>query len=190
MRFKKFAPLALLLAFLTGCAGTETAKPSQEALHFRTALMEAGGCRFTAAVTADYGARVYDFTLDCDYAVDGEAHLTVVQPENIAGITAAVSGNGAQVQFDGAELDFGALANGYVAPMALPWLLGSCWVGEYISCAGPDGDYERVSYLKGYDGAELTLDTWLDPSGVPVRSEVTWNGTRCLTVTITNFQLN
>lgn len=189
MRFKKLGTLALLLTILTGCAGTELAKPSQKALDFRTALMDAGGCRFTADVTADYGARVYAFTLDCDYIVDGEAHLTVTAPENIAGITATVSSDGAAVEFDGAALDFGQMANGYVAPLAAPWLLGNCWTAEYISSAGPDGDLERVTYLQGYNEEELTLDTWLDQTGTPVRCEISWNGSRCLTVDLTNFQL-
>lgn len=173
---------------LTGCAGTETAKPSQKALDFRTALMEAGGCSFTAGVTADYGARVYTFTLDCAYTVGGGARLTVTAPETIAGIAAEVSADGAQLEFDGAVLDFGQMANGYVAPLAVPWLLGSCWSGAYISSAGSDGEWERVTCLQGYNEAELTLDTWLDSAGTPVRAEVAWDGTRCLTVTLSDFQ--
>ena len=189
MRFKKLGILALLLTMLTGCAGTELAKPSQKALDFRTALMEAGGCSFTADITADYGARVYEFTLDCEYTVGGEAHLTVTKPETIAGIAATVSADGATVEFDGASLDFGQMANGYVAPLAAPWILGNCWTAEYISSAGADGDLERVTYLQGYHEEELTLDTWLDRSGVPVRCEISWNGSRCLTIDLTNFQL-
>lgn len=190
MRVQKLGWLALLLALLTGCAGTETAQPSQKALNFRTALMDAGGCSFTAEVAADYGSRVYTFTLDCDYTVDGEAHLTVTSPETISGISATVSADGAQVEFDGASLDFGQMANGYVAPMAVPWLLGNCWLREYISNAGSDGELERITYLQGYNEAELTLDTWLDADGTPVRCEVSWDGTRCLTVTLSDFQLN
>ncbi len=190
MRLKKLIPFALSLALLSGCAGTETAKPSQKALDFRTALMEAGGCSFTAEVTADYGTRVYDFTLDCDYTVDAEAHLTVTSPENISGIEATVSADGGQVEFDGASLDFGRMANGYVAPMSIPWLLGSCWLKGYISSAGADGELERITYLQGYNEAELTLDTWLDSNEIPIRCEVSWDGTRCLTVALSNFQLN
>lgn len=190
LHVQKLGWLALLLALLTGCAGTETAQPSQKALNFRTALMDAGGCSFTAEVAADYGSRVYTFTLDCDYTVDGEAHLTVTSPETISGISATVSADGAQVEFDGASLDFGQMANGYVAPMAVPWLLGNCWLREYISNAGSDGELERITYLQGYNEAELTLDTWLDAEGTPVRCEVSWDGTRCLTVTLSDFQLN
>ena len=189
MRARTLGTLALLLALLTGCAGTELAKPSQQALDLRTALMEAGGCRFTAEITADYGDRVYAFTLACGYTVDGEAALTVTEPETIAGITATVSADGATVEFDGAALDFGQMANGYVAPLAAPWILGNCWTSEYIQSAGADGDFQRVTYLQGYNEAELVLDTWLDSHNTPVYCEISWDGSRCLTVTLTDFRL-
>lgn len=151
--------------------------------------MEAGGCSFEARVTADLGGRVYGFTLDCAYTNDGEAVLTVLEPETIAGIAATVSADGAEVRFDGAALDFGEMANGHLAPMAVPWLLGSCWLSGYISACGADGELERVTVLHGYHEAELVVDTWLDGSNLPVRSEISWDGRRCLTAELSNFQL-
>ena len=102
---KRLLPL-LLAVLLTGCAAKERTL-SQKALDLRTGLMEAGGCTFTAAVTADLGGRVYPFTLDCAVDLQGETTLTVVEPEAIQGITASVSQDGATVEFDGAALDFG-----------------------------------------------------------------------------------
>lgn len=183
---KRLLPLVLALA-LTGCAKTEG--PTQRALDFRTALMEAGGCAFTADVTADVGGRVYQFTLDCAAAANGPTTLTVTAPDSIAGITAQVTDDGAALTFDGASLSLGTLADGTTAPLLLPWLLHNGWVGDYISAAGPDGDLERVTYLHGYGDEALTIDTWLDESGVPVRCEVSCGGVRCLTAEISDFTM-
>ena len=149
--------------------------------------MEAGGCSFTAAVTADYGDRVYQFTMACSHTSDG-TRLEVLEPEIIAGIAATVSEDGAQLEFDGAALEFGQLANGFVSPVSVPWLLAQCWMEEYIAYAGSDGDLERVTYLRGYNDEELSIDTWFSGS-VPTYAEVVYDGARCLTVEITNFQM-
>lgn len=190
MKLAKLLALFLAPILLTACAASKPDDHMQQALDLRTDLMEAGGCAFTAQVTADYGQRVYTFTLDCQYAPEEGASLSVTAPEAIAGIAATVSKDGAKVTFDGADLDFGQLANGYIAPMALPWLLGDCWTSAYIDSAGADGDFTRFTYLHGYNDAQLVLDTWLDADGIPVRSEVAWDGKRCLTVELSDFSLN
>lgn len=150
--------------------------------------MEAGGCSFTADVTADYGDRVYSFTLS-SRTQDGQTRLEVLEPESIAGIAATVSEDGTELTFDGAELAFGQLANGFVSPVTVPWLLAQCWSGEYIAWAGADGDLERVTYLRGYNDEELTVDTWFS-GNTPTYAEVSYDGTRCLTVEILDFRLS
>lgn len=186
MPCKKLLSLLFCVCILSGCE--KTGAPMQHALDFRTALTEAGGCSYTAAVTASYEDRVYDFSLSCQYQ-DGETELEVLEPKSIAGITASVARDGAELEFDGALLEFGKMANGYVAPVAVPWLLCQCWAGEYIAYAGPDGDLERVTYLRGYNDAELSVDTWFS-GGVPLHAEVIWDGVRCLTVEISNFSMH
>ena len=88
MPLKKIWILCCLVLCLTACG--EKSQPTQKALDFRTGLMEAGGCSFTAVVTADYGDKVYPFTLDCSYTGDS-ARLQVLEPESIAGIAATVT---------------------------------------------------------------------------------------------------
>lgn len=149
--------------------------------------MNNDGCSFTAGIRADYGERVYEFTMSV--ATSGEeTTLTVLQPESISGITARVSEDRTSVTFDGTELDFGILANGLLSPVETPWLLMQCWKQAYIAYAGADGDQQRVTYLRGYDEEEITVDTWFS-SGVPVYAEVSCGDTRYLTVEITDFQL-
>lgn len=182
----KFLAIWFCFLLLTGCAAS-TQEPAQKALEFRTDLMEAGGCSFTAEIAADYGAHVYKFALACSYA-DGKAQLEVLSPENIAGIRAETSGDGTALIFEDDELEFGQLANGVVSPVAAPWLLVQCWVQEYIAYAGTDGEMERVTYLRGYHEDELAVDTWFD-GGVPTYAEMAYDGIRCLTMEILEFQM-
>lgn len=185
MPWKKLLVLLSCMLLLTGCAGKQD--PAQCALDLRTTLMESGGCTFDADVIAHYEDRSYSFSMTCRHA-DGETKLTVTAPENIAGIAASVKAGETQLEFDGAILEFGKLANGYVSPVAAPWLLIQCWESAYIAYTGADGEQERVTYLRGYNEEELSVDTWLR-DGVPTYAEVTHNGVRCLAVTIKNFQL-
>ena len=186
MPWKKLLVLLSCMLLLSGCAGTRD--PTEKALLFRTSLMEAGGCTFHTNVIAHYEDRAYAFSMSCNNT-DGRTELTVTAPENIAGITAVVESGETQLAFDGTILEFGKLANGYVSPVAVPWLLVQCWIGEYIAYAGPDGDQERITYLRGYNDEELSVDTWLR-DGVPTYAEVTYDGVRCLAAEITDFQLS
>lgn len=175
----------MVLLCLSGCGKSEG--PTQKALDFRTALMQEEGCSFTADITADYGDKLYVFSVSAECSGD-ETKITVLSPDSIAGIVATVSADGAKLSFEDTCLDFGKLANGYVSPVSAPWLLHRCWIGEYIAYAGADGDLERITYLKGYNKQEVTLDTWLSADGVPVHAEVLYDGVRCLTIEIKDFQ--
>lgn len=181
---KKLIALCACVILLAGCSALPK-QPTQHAVDFRTALMGAEGCKFTADVTAEYEDRVYAFTLQTE-TIGGETTLQVLSPESIAGIQATITEEGAKLEFDSAILDFGKMANGYVSPVSAPWLLEQCWRSAYIAYAGPDEDYERVTYLQGYQEAELSVDTWfLDQS--PVYAEVVWNDIRCLQMEIKDF---
>ena len=185
MPWKRLMTSFLLCLLLTGC-GASPKEQAQKALDFRTALMEAGGCGFTAQVTADYGDYVYQFTMDCE-ADREQTKLHVTAPEELAGIGLTVEENGKKIQFDDMELDFGELGHGLVPPVTAPWLLTQCWVGEYIAFTGADDDLSRVTYLRGYDDEELTVDTWFDSQNVPVYAEVALDDVRCLTIRMTDF---
>ena len=96
--------------------------PAQPPLTFRTALLQSGGCSFTAAITADYGETAASFTLDCEFSPETGASVTVTEPESIAGIQAQVKDTAASVSYDGMQLGLGSLANGNLAPLAAPYV--------------------------------------------------------------------
>lgn len=178
--------MILVCLLFAGCQKKD--KSMQEALDFRTKLLASEGCKFTAQVQADYGERVFSFTLACGF--DGEdGEITVLAPQTVAGIRAEIDGEDATLEFDGARLEYGKLANGHAAPLTVPWLLGSTWQEDYIALAGKDSGQTRVTYKKGYNEEELTVDTWFS-EGVPTYGEVSYGGRRVLSITIQDFALN
>ena len=195
---KKFALLLTLISiFLTGCAAKS---PAQQPLTFRTALLEAGGCSFTAAVTVeadpdiivinDYGETTADFTLDASFAPDTGASLTVTAPETIAGITAHVKDSTADVSFDDTQLGLGSLANGRLAPLAAPYVLGQSWAGAYIDSTGTEDGLLRATYRLGYDKQELVVDTWFtEEPFTPQYAEISADGRMVLSIRISNFAM-
>lgn len=179
--------LCCTLICLSGCAAAE---PEQTPLQFRTALLQAGGCSFTADVTADYGESVAAFTLDCTFTPDTGASLTVTAPESIAGITARADQSTACVTFDDTQIGFAPLADGRLAPLAAPYVLGQCWAGEYIDCTGAEDGCLRTTYRMGYDEQELVVDTWFSREPLaPVRAEISFDGTLILSASISDFVL-
>ncbi len=62
MRLKTAVPMMLLLLL---CACGAAKEQAQAPVSLRTALMEAGRCRFTLELTADFGDYTRDYTLDC-----------------------------------------------------------------------------------------------------------------------------
>ena len=177
--------LAAFAALLLLCGCGKGNSEMDQALAFRTRLLSAGGCTFSCDVTADVGDAVYEFSMDCKYA-DGEGSFTVTAPESIAGISATVDNDGATLHFDDIELTLGEMAEGRIAPLGVPWLLGSAWQSDYISAAGKENGLCRVTILKGYDDDEITVETYLS-DGVPVRAEASVGGKRVLTMEISDF---
>ena len=176
----------MMVVVLSGCQ--KASPPTQKAIDFRTALLSAGGCSFTSVIDADFGDRVYSFSVACTFKTDGTAELEVLQPEEIAGIRAKTDGQSAALEFEDIVLDFGVMTDGKVSPMEACPLLVQCWTAAYISCAGSDGELERVTYLDGYEKEELTVDTWLNAAGLPVYAEISNQGTRCLSLQISDFR--
>ena len=163
----------------------------QSALDFRTALLTAGGCSFTANITANYGETAAKFTLACEYDTETGAHLRVTAPDTIAGIEANVKGEDAVITFEDTQLALGDLAGGTLAPLSAPLIVGRCWAEGYIDAAGKEDAYLRVTYLSGYGEHELTVDTWfLAESGWPVRAEIASDGETLLMLELINFTMD
>ncbi len=179
----------LCVLLLSGCAARQDAV--QEAMDFRVRLLEAKACRFSAAVTADFGERVCDFSLDCVYAPqENEASLTVTAPDSIAGITATVAGGEAEVAFDGLRLELGTLPGGRAVPLQLPRILGDAWAYGYIESEAEIPGGHLVTWRAGSGDEELLVYTWFDEQRVPTEAVVYCGSVRVLGAELRGFSLS
>lgn len=178
--------MMMLCLLLSACGGTESRM--QEALQFRTALLGAPACSFTLELTAQGENEAFACTLACAVSQDGTTEVTVLSPEEIAGVSAAVGDGGAAVRYEGVRLDFGELS-GSVTPVGAPGLLYAAWTGGYIAAAGQEDDATLTRYLLGSGSDERQVDTWFDAAGIPVACEVVEGGVTVLQCRITDWKL-
>lgn len=152
MRKRKICALMMTLCLLLGSCGTGDGGWSDEelALEIRGEYLGMTTCAAVMDVTADYGQRVYDYTMELSYEKDGETVLTVVAPEHIAGVTARIANGAATMEYDGVSLETGALDTQGLSPVgAVPAMLKAVCQG-YMAEIGADtlGETEtlRVTY--------------------------------------------
>ncbi len=182
---KKGIIFVLLVVMLSGCR--QNSGQMKQALEIRQKLLNCKGCQFQTVITADYGDKIYEFSLDCTVDEEGTLTFLVKEPETIAGITGTVSQKGGALTFDGKALAFETIADGYVTPVAAPWLLIKTLRSGYITATGNDGDNRRVTVDDSYAENDLTLDIWINSQNVPLRGEILWQGKRILTLDVRSF---
>lgn len=183
---KRIGAIFIILLMLTGCS--ETQNRIDRAMELRSRLLRSG-CSFTAEVTADYGDKVYTFTLACSGDTQGNMTFEVAEPESISGITGTITGEGGFLTFDDAALQFDLLADDQVTPVSAPWILLKTLRGGYLTAAGDDGDLLRVTIDDSYEDDALQLDIWLDGENNPVRADILYDGRRILSLNIRDFQI-
>lgn len=191
MRRSAVMCVLMISLLLTACGGKGNGTPMDRALELRGTYLSADGCTARMRVAADYGRRV------CAYVVDariggGETVLTVCEPAEIAGITARLREGESFLEYDGAVLETGPLAEDGLTPIsaaaalfeaARSGFIDSCgWEGEnlYILCRDPADPPN--------EGRQIGL--WLGPDGGLLRGEVTVDGRRAVQCDFEHFTLN
>lgn len=125
----------MISLLLSGCQAAGGANsPQEQALIIRGEYLESAGCTAKLDVTADYGQRVYTYTVDVSVAEE-ETVLTVADPQELAGVIARVNGTDSWLEYDGAVLETGPLDGDGLTPLsAVPALLESARSGFIDSC--------------------------------------------------------
>ena len=182
---KRIMAILCLLALLAGCAGAGNELDRAMALR---AKMLAQSVSFDAEITADYGDKIYQFTMECQADSQGELTFTVKEPQSIAGITGKLSASGGKLTFDDQTLAFGMLADDQITPVSAPWILIRTLRSGYLTSCGMDGGVVRVAIDDSYEEDALHLDIWLDENDLPARGEILWQGRRILSVNVKNFR--
>jgi len=144
-------------------------------------------------VTADYGARVYDFALTA--AVSGEETvLTLTEPEWAAGLTARITGEEGKLEYDGLILETGPLDESGLSPVgAVPFLLRGAREGFIAESALETvGETECLRMTcrdpEALPGTGTELSLWFDAAthGL-VRGEILSDGFRVIDCVFTDF---
>lgn len=185
---KKVGALLILLCFLSGCSGAS--KEIERGMALRSKILKASVCSFDAAVTADYGDKTYQFSMTCQGDAQGNVTFTVTAPETIAGITGRVGSDGGKLTFDGTALQFDLMADGQVTPVSAPWIFLKTLRSGYLTSAGEEDGFLRLSIDDSYADDALHLDIWLDDGDLPARAEILYGGRRIVSIAVTNFAVS
>ncbi len=182
--------VALLLVFfvtlVSGCSGFS--ESSNEGLRIREKLLQSSGCTFSAAVTADYGDRLYSYCADCSVDALGNLDFSITSPDTIRGITGRITQSEAALTFSDTILAFPPLADGEVSPVMAPWLFIHTLRSGYLTACGEDGDGYRLLLDDSYSEEALQLEVYLNNSKQPEFCDILWQGRRVLSLKISNFE--
>ena len=192
MRKRLFCVLMTTL-LLTGCGKAGGCGAEELALTIRGEYLAMEHCALQAAVTADYGQRVYQYELAA--AVTGqETVLTLSAPETVAGLTARITGEDSRLEFDGVCVETGPLdGNGLTPVSALPALLEAARSGYMTACAlEEDGAVLRVDCgdPSGSPGTGAETVLWFDAAThALVKGEISVDGFRAILCEFSNFTM-
>ena len=192
MRMKRLcAPMMTLCLLLAACGGGSGGRGDEElALDIRAEYLGMAACAATAEITADYGQRVYGYTVDLTVK-GGSGVMTVKEPENLAGTVLTWSDGETQLAFDGAELDTGALSDSGLSPAdAMPTILTACQGGEIVDCCMEEQAGAQVLHgtldLDGDQGGQIQC--WFQPDSYGLlRAELSQDGVTVVTMKFSDF---
>ncbi len=179
---------------LAGCGKAGVSEAEELALAIRGEYLAMDGCAARAAITADYGQRVYQYELAV--AVSGEeTALTLSAPETVAGLTARMTGGENLLEFDGVCVETGPLdENGLTPVSAVPALLEAAKSGYITACAlEEDGAVLRVDCgdPAGSPGTGTETALWFDAATHALtRGEISSDGFRVILCEFSDFTSN
>lgn len=183
--------LMMTLLPLGGCfGGGEGQKALDAALTIRGEYLALTNFSTQVQLRADYGQRVYDYTLDVT-ASEQETVLTVAAPDLVAGVTARLKAEESFLEYDGLCIETGALnENGLTPISAVPALLDAAREAYITSCCFEETGLLRVNYgapdVPLGTGTEYVL--WFHPETHDLaRGEISVDGFRCIECTFSPF---
>ena len=191
MHLSKRAPktmaLCALILLLTACAGRADT-PEARLYELRRSFSDMDALRAHAVVTADYGERVYNYTVDLA-GNEQAGTMTVTEPESIAGTVLQWSDGTTQLSVEGVSLETGPLTETLSPNHAVPTLLSILREGEVVSC-GWEEEFLSAQLSHPTDQG-LTALCWFDrETGSLRRCELAENGQTVLTMEFSDFALD
>jgi outer membrane lipoprotein-sorting protein len=179
-----YAPMILLLLCSCGATNEQTTDIQARYASIESAVFEADVCSHLEAEDRSY-------TLTCQYHADGASETTVMQPAELAGLTAVLEGEELKLTYDGSCLSAGE--DNDISPAdCLPRLLRAIaqgYVKEQGSEKMEDVDCRYALFdTTGRDGGKVEYAVWLaKDDGRPYYWEISCSGKVILSGTCRSF---
>ena len=158
-------------------------------MEFRSSLLAAEGCRFTAKVSADYGEELYSFSVDCRGGKTGAITFEILEPGVLSGIAGTISEQGGTLNYEDTALCFPLLTDDQLSPASAPWIFLKTLRSGYLSSACVEDGKLRLTMDDSYEEDALHLDVWLDEEQLPVCADILYDGKRILSMEIVDFTI-
>lgn len=196
MSIKAFFYVLLLLPVILLCGCTGEQEDNDLALQLRADFLDRTGCAGTMEVTADYGQRVYQYTVTFSGNEKDGLSLVITAPEEAAGITATIAQGQTFLTFDGVQLETGPLNETGLSPLdALPAFLTAMESG-YIAETGTEllGEEEALRLCcrepERAPGQGLETLLWFDKTNQTLlQGELRQDGATVIRCTFSEFLL-
>lgn len=190
---KRLLCVLMMTLLLAGCGGGGGNEAEELALSIRGEYLAMDNCTVQAAITADYGQRVYEYEMAVAVGEE-ETVLTLSAPETVAGLTARLTGEENLLEFDGVSVETGPLdENGLTPVSAVPALLEAARSGYITACAlEEDGTLLRMDCGNpaGSPGSGTETALWFDASThALIRGEVSVDGFRVILCEFSQFTM-
>ena len=167
---KRFCALMMILALSLSACESTGGYEAEKLLHkVRGSYLEMLSCMGKGEIVADYGQRVYHFSIDFSWEKDGETVLCLTAPENVAGATARIKNGETALEFDGVMIETGPLNEDGLTPIdVIPALLHSIQEGYISECVQEEQGEDHTLHMICRDpdktpGNGIETQMWFDP---------------------------
>lgn len=178
--------LMMTLVLLCACSGgTGSGNEAEElALKIRSEYVAMEACKVQADFVADYGQRVYEFSVEAQTR-GKDTTLTITAPSELAGMTIQLTGEDTALNYDGVTVETGPLDEDGLSPIsALPTLLETARSGYITACSMETLDGQetvRVDCQSLDEETERQTTLWFDRnSHALLRGDITVDGLRVI----------
>lgn len=193
-RCRVCAQMMSLCLLLTACGAGVGSAAEEAALQIRAEYLAMETCTASMEITADYGQRVYVYSVDMTWAREGETRLTVTAPENVAGVSARIAEGSTWLEYDGAAIDTGPLSPDGLSPVdAAAALLAAAREGFMAECVAETLGETAAVRVSCRDaevpaGSGVETDLWFDAqTHALLRGEIAVDGFTVIQCVFTVF---